>query len=56
MKLLDEKGQGLSEYLILTLLIAVASIAMVKGLGQAVRERIEDAKVKINQLRVDREG
>ena len=50
MKLIrNQSGQGLAEYMILLLLIAIASIVVVKQLGGVVRERVRDAKEKIVQ-------
>jgi Flp pilus assembly pilin Flp len=48
MRILDQRGQGLTEYLILVLLISVVSIAAVKGLGGTIKVKIREAKNKIN--------
>lgn len=53
-KQLNNRGQGLTEYLVLVILIAVGSIGMTRLLGQAVKDRIEDAKVEINKLKIQR--
>jgi Flp pilus assembly pilin Flp len=45
---LDQLGQGLSEYLILVVLIAVTSIAAVQSLGKLVKEKIQTARRHIN--------
>jgi Flp pilus assembly pilin Flp len=52
---LDESGQGLTEYLILLILISVASITIVTQVGTAIDGRFKAAKEKINSLSVNRE-
>jgi hypothetical protein len=42
------KGQGLTEYLILLILVAVISIGAVKSLGGTVKRKIETANRRIN--------
>ena len=49
MKKLDNKGQGLTEYLILLILIAVASIGATITLGKRIKERIQKAEETIEQ-------
>ena len=44
----NESGQGLSEYLILVLLIAVISIGAVKSLGGTIREKIKTVRNNIH--------
>lgn len=46
--LIDQRGQGLTEYLILLMLISVVSIAAVQHLGKEVRTKIQTIKDKIN--------
>lgn len=46
--LLCRKGQGLTEYLILLILIAVVSISAAKSLGTTVREKIQTARQNID--------
>jgi Flp pilus assembly pilin Flp len=46
---LDEKGQGLTEYLILLLLVAIVSIGTVKVLGNTVKMKLREAKDHINK-------
>lgn len=46
---LDQKGQGLAEYMILLMLVAVASIVATKTLGKTVRDKIHDAKNHISK-------
>ena len=46
------RGQGMSEYLILVLLIAVTSIAATKTVGTAVKGRLKEVKTKIEHLGV----
>ena len=43
----DRKGQGMSEYLILVLLIAVGSIAATQSLGSTVYKKIKQIQQKI---------
>jgi Flp pilus assembly pilin Flp len=44
----NQQGQGLTEYLVLLLLIAVISIAAVKSLGGTIKGKIELAQRHIN--------
>ena len=48
--LLDQKGQGLTEYLILLLLIAVVSIGVTQALGKTIQNKIRDAQTKIDRV------
>jgi Flp pilus assembly pilin Flp len=48
MRLLDQKGQGLTEYLVLLLLIAIVSIAATKSLGGTIKRKIEEAERHVN--------
>lgn len=43
----NQKGQGLTEYMLLVALIAIATLAVTKQFGSVVKERIDDAKQKI---------
>jgi len=43
------KGQGLTEYLILLILVAVISIAGAKSLGTTVKNKLRLAKDHINK-------
>lgn len=43
-RILDCRGQGLTEYIILVLIIAVASIAITRSLGNVIRSKIEVAR------------
>jgi len=45
----NDQGQGLTEYLILLLLVSVISIAAVKSLGSTVKSKIQEARNHINQ-------
>ena len=45
---LNQKGQGLTEYLILVLLIAVVSIAATRSLGNTIKMKIQEARNHIN--------
>ena len=44
----DKTGQGLTEYLILILLVAVVSIAAAKSLGKTVKDKLQQAREHIN--------
>lgn len=44
----DRSGQGLTEYLILIMLVGVVSIAAVQGLGSTVRAKIDTVRRNIN--------
>ena len=46
----DKKGQGMSEYLILVILIAIASIATTTTVGAAVKNRLKIVHDKIQGL------
>lgn len=37
----DERGQGLTEYLILLLLVSVVSIAAVRSFGNTVKDKLQ---------------
>jgi Flp pilus assembly pilin Flp len=43
MRKLDERGQGMTEYIILVALIAVAAIAAVKYFGSKTKEGFQNA-------------
>ena len=44
----DYTGQGLSEYLILLVLIAVLSITAVQTLGKTIKQKIQTARQHLN--------
>jgi Flp pilus assembly pilin Flp len=44
----NQNGQGLTEYLILVLLIAVVSIGAAKSLGTTIKTKIKEAQGQIN--------
>ena len=49
MKLMtNDRGQGLTEYIVLLMLISVISIAAVSTLGRTVKSKIEEASRTIN--------
>lgn len=48
MKRLNQSGQGLTEYIMLVLLISVVSIAATKTLGTRVKSKIKEASDHIN--------
>ena len=45
---LDQSGQGLTEYLILLVLVSVACITAVTTLGSTIKEKLQIARNKIN--------
>lgn len=47
-QLFDEKGQGLTEYLILLILVGVISIVSVQSLGRTIQAKIKLAREKIH--------
>jgi Flp pilus assembly pilin Flp len=44
-----ESGQGLTEYLMIMILVAVVSIAAMKALGSTVKAKIQEARQHINE-------
>lgn len=52
----NERGQGLTEYLILLILISVVSITVVTQMGGAINNRFKAAKEKIQSISVNPEG
>jgi Flp pilus assembly pilin Flp len=49
----NEQGQGLTEYIVLMMLICVVSIGVVSTLGKTVRRKISEAEAKINSVSSD---
>lgn len=45
----DNRGQGLTEYLMLVLLVAVVSLAATRSLGKTVKAKIQEARNHINE-------
>jgi hypothetical protein len=43
-KMKSQSGQGLTEYLILLVLVGVVCVGVSKSLGKVVRGKLEDAK------------
>ena len=52
----SESGQGLTEYLMIMILVAVVSIAAVKSLGTTVKQKIQEARQHINEDITLKEG
>jgi len=46
--LLNQNGQGLTEYLILLVLVSVACITAVTTLGNTIKDKLQIARSKIN--------
>ena len=44
----NQKGQGMTEYLILVALISVVSIGIVKGFGDTIRVKFNQMRTQIN--------
>jgi Flp pilus assembly pilin Flp len=54
---LDQKGQGLTEYITLLLLVAVCSIVAVQTLGSRIKSKIQQATEHINSdISLDAQG
>lgn len=49
MTILNVRGQGLVEYLILLLLISIVSLTTVKAIGNIVQSKLELAKENISR-------
>ena len=49
-KILDQKGQGLTEYITLLLLVSVCSIAVAETLGGTIKRKIEEARSHIDKI------
>jgi len=49
----DEAGQGLTEYLVLLLLIAVISISAARTLGNTIRGKLEMAERHIDRVQLE---
>lgn len=45
----NEAGQGLTEYLILVVLIAVISITATRSLGRTIKDKIQTARQHIDR-------
>jgi len=60
MHLLNKKGQGLTEYMTLLILVALVSVAAVKGIGRQIREKLVtarkhiDADINFNEVRYEK--
>lgn|GEM_PF-3512736 len=48
----DRSGQGLSEYMILAMLIVVISIAATKSLGNTIKSKLENVNEQLQQIHV----
>lgn len=51
----SECGQGLTEYLILMILVAVTSIAMVSSMGTQIRLKMQTIRDQIQNVKVERD-
>ena len=56
MKVSRISGQGLTEYLILLVLISLVSITAVKSLGGTIQRKLQLAREHINQMSVTGES
>ncbi len=52
----NERGQGLTEYLVLLILISIASITVVTQMGGVIENRFRAAKQKIQSMSVNSDG
>lgn len=50
---LGHQGQALSEYMILTLMIAVASIVMVKSIGSSVFQKLKLIQTNLQSVTLE---
>ena len=48
---LNQDGQGLTEYIVLLMLVCVVSIGVVRGLGKAIHTQIKDASHDISTMK-----
>ncbi len=48
----DRTGQGLSEYMILSMLIVVGSIAASRTLGATVKSKLENINEQLQQIHI----
>jgi hypothetical protein len=46
-KSLNQKGQGVMEYVIISSLVGIVCITAVKGFGSVIRNRVDDMKEQI---------
>lgn len=44
-----ESGQGLTEYLILLMLVALVSIGATRSLGNLIRDKLQQARAELNR-------
>jgi Flp pilus assembly pilin Flp len=48
MRILDRQGQGLTEYMILLVLVSLAAVGVTQGLGKSVKNTIKKARERID--------
>lgn len=46
---MNNKGQGMTEYMIILMLVAITCIATMKAVGSGINARLDDARKKINE-------
>jgi Flp pilus assembly pilin Flp len=51
----DERGLSTVEYVILLVLIAIAGLALWKGLGDTVVEKIKGSNEKLEQMEIEKD-
>ena len=49
MRLLNNKGQGLTEYMALVILVALVAVAAVKGMGKEIKGKLITARKHIRE-------
>jgi len=54
LRILNQSGQGLTEYIILLLLVSVISITAVKTFGGTVKKKLDEAEKRVNSEVMDR--
>lgn len=57
-RILNQSGQGLTEYITLLMLVSVASIVAAQSLGNTIKRKIQQARTEINGISIhgDRSG
>ncbi|MGM0440868.1 MAG: Flp family type IVb pilin [Elusimicrobiota bacterium] len=49
----DESGQGMTEYILIVLLIAIAAFVIMQAFGNTISEAFNDAKQTVGNARPD---
>jgi F0F1-type ATP synthase membrane subunit b/b' len=51
--ILNQKGQGIMEYVIISSLVGICCLVAVKNFGKVVKERIDDMKENVTSIKID---